>query len=111
MSGEPSHFELGVPDPERARRFYGEVLGWTFRVLGGGGAWIDTGGVVGGLHGDDDERTIELYFRVDDLDAAVERVRALGGEADDLGEPDATGRYVRARDDQGVRFGLHEPPR
>jgi predicted enzyme related to lactoylglutathione lyase len=46
-----------------------------------------------------------VYFEVDDLEAAVARVRELGGEA---GEPQSTevGHYSVCTDDQGVEFGI-----
>ena len=111
MTGEPSHFELGVPDAERAKSFYSEVLGWSFRTTQGDDAWIDTPGVGGGVHGADAAANIVVYFRVSDIEAAVSRVRELGGHADEPGPPEATGRYATCRDDQGVAFGLHEPAR
>lgn len=110
MAGEPSHFEIGVPDARRASDFYGQLLGWAFRTTRGDDAWIETAGVRGGLHGGDDATDIELYFAVEDIEAAVRRVRELGGEAGDPG-PDEGDRFIRCRDDQGVRFGLHEPSR
>lgn len=110
MAGEPSHFEVGVPDARRAQAFYGQLLGWTFRTTKGDNAWIETPGVRGGLHGDDTSN-IQVYFSVPDLEAAVRRVRELGGEAGEPGPEEASGRYVSCRDDQGVRFGLHQPPR
>jgi predicted enzyme related to lactoylglutathione lyase len=112
VAGEPSHFELGVPDARRAQSFYRELFGWEFRRTSGDNAWIETPGVRGGLHGDDDASNIELYFAVDDIEAAVKRVRELGGQAPEPDpRPDEGGRFVRCSDDQGVRFGLHEPER
>jgi predicted enzyme related to lactoylglutathione lyase len=111
MAGQPSHFELGVPDAARAKRFYGELLGWAFETTHGENAWVDTGGVRGGVHGGDDERRVVLYLRVDDVDEAVRRVRELGGDAADPGPAGPGGRFVSCRDDQGVEFGLHEPGR
>lgn len=112
MAGEPSHFEIGVPDARRAKSFYGQLFGWAFTPTTGDNAWIETPGVRGGLHGDDDASDIELYFAVDDIEVAVRRVRELGGEAPELDPgPDQGGRFVRCRDDQGVRFGLREPER
>ena len=116
MHGELSFFELGVENPDRARAFYGSLFGWEF-VDEGAGATIETPNVPGGLHGGDPQASPYLFFRVGDLDAAVARVRELGGEvADDLGgsDPDTAarfGRFVLCRDDQGSAFGLHEPPR
>ena len=109
-AGAPSHFELGVPDARCARSFYGELFGWSFTTTQGENGWIETPGVPGGLHGDDPETGIELYFRVPDLDAALQRIRELGGEADEPMPATEAGRYARCRDDQGIRFGLHQPP-
>jgi predicted enzyme related to lactoylglutathione lyase len=62
-----------------------------------------------GMHGHDDDRTIVVYFAVDDIESAVERVRALGGTSDDPGPAiEGFGRFVECRDPQGVRFGLHQ---
>jgi predicted enzyme related to lactoylglutathione lyase len=111
MSGEPSHFEIGVPDAARARSFFGQLLGWDFEGTQGADAWIRTSPIAGGLHGDDPEAAIELYFTVPDIEAAVRRVRELGGEAGEAGPEGPTGRYAYGcTDDQGVRFGLHQPP-
>ena len=76
---------------------------------GGRNAWIDTSGVRGGLHDEDDASHIVLYFRVADIEASVIHVRELGGVAAEPGPPDASGRYASCRDDQGVAFGLHQP--
>jgi uncharacterized protein len=108
MAGGPSHFELGVPDAARAKRFFGALLGWTFETTQGEDAWIETSGVRGGLHGDDDADVI-LYFTVPDIEAAVRRVRELGGEAEEPGPAGSGGRFTSCRDDQGVVFGLHQP--
>jgi predicted enzyme related to lactoylglutathione lyase len=112
VAGELSFFELGVADTDRARRFYGGLFGWKFDQ---GGA-IETPNLRGGLHGDDPGASPYLFFKVDDLDAARDRVRELGGEAaDELDDdPDTVarfGRFALCKDDQGSSFGLHEPPR
>jgi uncharacterized protein len=109
MAGEPSHFELGVKDAARAKAFYGELLGWSFETTTGENAWIHTEGVRGGLHGDDDASNIVVYFNVPDIEAAVRRVRDLGGQAEDAEPADTGGRFTTCRDDQGVEFGLHQP--
>ncbi|MFI6288321.1 VOC family protein [Streptomyces sp. NPDC051018] len=119
MAGEISFFELGVGDAERARAFYGTLFDWTFDpgVSGGGGYEIGTPGAPGGVHGDDPGAGPYLFFRVDDLKAALDRVVELGGTVDDfaLGEDEETiaryGRFTFCHDDQGSPFGLHEPPK
>jgi uncharacterized protein len=116
MHGELSFFELGVGDIARAREFYGTLFGWEF-VDEGAGATIETPNVPGGIHPGDEGATPYVFFRVDDFDAALARVRELGGEVADSvsdDDPDTVarfGRFVMCKDDQGSSFGLHEPPR
>lgn len=118
MSGEPAFFELGVEDPQRGRAFYGALFGWDFSPgpSGDGGFTITTPGLSGGLHGGDPHGGPYLFFRVDDLVAAIARVRELGGTVDDavdLGDEGSAaeyGRFKLCRDDQGSTFGLYEPP-
>ena len=115
MNGELSFFELGVRDPDRARTFYGGLFGWEFADEGGG-ASIRTPNVPGGLHGGDEGASPYVFFKVDDIEAALARVRELGGEAEgyESGSDDDTvarfGRFVMCKDDQGSPFGLHQPP-
>ena len=107
--GEPSHFEIGVPDSRRAQVFYGGLLGWKFNEGGRNSAAIETAGVPGGVH----EAAVPglvVFFSVPDLDAAVRRVRELGGEVDPRRSEGPAGKYASScRDDQGVPFGLHQP--
>ncbi|MGQ0616093.1 MAG: VOC family protein [Acidimicrobiia bacterium] len=110
MSGEPTHFEIGVPDAKRAKAFYGSLLGWKFHPMGEGEqGWIETPTVRGGLHDNDPDTGIQVYFRVDDIDTALLTVAELGGEPGTAGpaEP-GFGRFAACRDDQGVAFGLHQ---
>ncbi|WP_127125321.1 VOC family protein [Georgenia sp. SYP-B2076] len=119
MSGEPAFFELGVEDVDRARKFYEGLFGWTFAPgpSGGGGFMIETAGIPGGIHGGDPGARPYTFFRVDDIEQAVRKVRELGGEVDGVdleGDAESVARYGRftlCRDDQGSEFGLYEPPR
>lgn len=111
MAGEPTYFEIGVPDALRAQKFYVRLFGWKPHAMGESGqAWLETEGARGGLHNDDEDRRIDVFFGVADINAAVMTVRELGGEAEDPGpEEPGFGRFTFCRDDQGVRFGLHQP--
>ncbi|HCT77001.1 MAG TPA: glyoxalase [Micromonosporaceae bacterium] len=117
MTGELSFFEIGVQDPERGRVFYGGLFGWKFGAgPTGNGFEITAPNVPGGMHGNDPAAAPYLFFRVDDIAAAIARVRELGGEADESdveGDADSIakfGRFKICRDDQGSPFGLHQPP-
>lgn len=110
MHGELTFFEIGVPDSGRAQAFYAPLFGWEFPHTGEGDQiWIKTPTTKGGLHDQDAEARIAMYFSVDDIEAAVHTVRELGGTAEDLRpEEPGFGRFAACSDDQGVQFGLHQ---
>jgi predicted enzyme related to lactoylglutathione lyase len=108
--GAPSFIELGVPAGSRARQFYGRVFGWSFTDMGDDNFLARTPTLEIGLHPRDADAVFVIYFLVDDLEAAVARVRAAGGTAADPGpDQEGFGRFSECRDDQGVRFGLRQP--
>jgi predicted enzyme related to lactoylglutathione lyase len=117
MVGEVAFFELGVEDPQRGRAFYEGLFGWRFTTgPSGQGFTIETPTIPGGIHGGDRGAAPYVFFRVDDMAAALDRVQELGGTVDEMDveggeESTATfGRFKLCRDDQGSPFGLHEPP-
>lgn len=111
---EPRHGDLGyvtleVPDVRRAEAFYGAVLGWRFAP----GSVPEGVQVEGpqpplGLAGGHERARGVMCYRVDDVVAAVTRVRAAGGTADDP-EPNPYGTLVSCEDDQGTPFQLWQP--
>ena len=117
MAGEVAFLELGVEDTARGRAFYEGLFGWTFEPGPSEGWIIDAPGLRAGMHGGDAKASPYVFLAVDDMDAALERVRELGGEVEEMdveGDPDAQARFGRfklCRDDQGSPFGLHEAPR
>lgn len=118
MAGELTFFELGVEDAERGRAFYEGLFGWEFEPGPSGAGWvIGAPNVPGGMHPGDRGASPYVFFGVDDMDAALARLRELGGTVDetDAGEDDDSvarfGRFKFCRDDQGSPFGLHQPPR
>ena len=109
--GAPSYIELCVDDADKARVFYGALLGW--KMAGDvGPAQASTGGLDIGIHDRDPSSLLEVFFTVKDLDAAVARLAELGGRtiSEVYAENAAFGRWVECQDDQGVRFGLRQPP-
>jgi predicted enzyme related to lactoylglutathione lyase len=109
MAGEPTHFEIGVPDTDSARRFYGELLGWRFEPTGHGARIETPGEITGGMHREEGRANVQIYYVVPDLDEAAQKVVELGGEVDQAGEKGDQGRWLYScRDDQGVPFGLRE---
>jgi PhnB protein len=108
---EVGYYTLAVPNVARGRAFYGGVFGWEFGPTadgqGGTYAHVENVRLPLGLTGD---RTTgpKLYYRVDDLDAAVARVGVRGGTAQPITES-PSGRGAECTDDQGVAFALWEP--
>jgi predicted enzyme related to lactoylglutathione lyase len=108
-SGEPSYVELGVPDADAARAFYGALLGWQPGTPSGPGS-VETSTLGIGIHDGDDERHFEVFFAVVDLDASVALLTELGGgPVGEVHDSPGFGRWVECADDQGVRFGLRQP--
>jgi predicted enzyme related to lactoylglutathione lyase len=61
-----------------------------------------------GVHDDLSLPAQSLYYRVDDLETATARVRALGGEVLEVTDYPSGGN-AKCRDDQGVEFELWKP--
>ena len=107
MSPALSLLEFPADDPERARRFWSELLGAAFEVRGeaeGEGWQTHEPGPALGVHargrGPGDSFSLP-YFAVDDLEGALERVKALGGTVIHPGN-----RWAICKDSEGSPFGL-----
>jgi predicted enzyme related to lactoylglutathione lyase len=105
----PFLIEFPADEPERARRFWQELLHVKLaeRGPGEGQGWQGAHeGVELGVHergqGPGDRFSLP-YFAVPDVAAALERVRELGGEIVHPGE-----RWAICRDSEGTPFGLSQ---
>src|SRR4051812_36834055 len=87
-AGTPSWVDLTTPDVDGAKRFYGELFGWTADDAGdpeetGGYAMFKSGGRlvagVGPVMQDGQPSYWTTYFATDDADALTERVESSGG--------------------------------
>jgi predicted enzyme related to lactoylglutathione lyase len=108
--GDVGYVSLWVPDAQRARDFFGSVLGWSFAPGSGPqGHQVADVTLHHGLWGAQERSTLFLCYLVDDVDAAVTRVRAAGGEAREPTEA-PYGRVADCLDDQGTPFALYRPP-
>ncbi len=109
-TGDVGYVSLQVVDVERATRFFGGLFGWTFET---GSAeqsrQVHGGALHHGLFGGQEHSTLFLCYVVDDVDAAVDRVRAAGGRAEPP-EDRPYGRLADCVDDQGVPFAMFTPP-
>ena len=107
--GDVANVTMTARDADRAKEFYEAVLQVPFSS-GHPGAWRtdETKPPLGILPSRDAEPEVRLSYRVDDIAAAVERVRAAGGRA---GEPERRpfGLLAECADDQGMTFRLWQP--
>jgi uncharacterized glyoxalase superfamily protein PhnB len=107
--GDVANVTMTVPDPERAKEFYAAVLQVPFSS-GHPGLWRteETRPPLGIFPSRGAEPEVQLSYRVDDVAAAVERVRAAGGHAN---EPERRpfGLLADCVDDQGTTFRLWQP--
>jgi predicted enzyme related to lactoylglutathione lyase len=104
--GDLSYLTLEVVDSARFRAFYGDVLGLRFEPGRIEDGWAVPGvSPMTGISGGHERATAVPMWKVDDVPAAVERVRAAGGTATDPEEM-PYGTTADCRDDQGVHFYL-----
>lgn len=107
--GEAMYFTFQVPDDEAAKTFYGTVLGWQFSPGSVEGAWGFVGpGLEGGLWGGPRQVGWKMMYAVDDVNAAVERVRATGGQVVEV-DRKPYGLTADCVDNQGIEFWLWQP--
>lgn len=110
MNGNVTYFEVPSSDIAATERFWGSLFDWTFKAGNFPGySMIHGPEPMGGAPHDDASRHPRIYFAVDDLAAALTRVRELGGTAQDpVTIP--SGAFAHCTDDQGVEFSLFEAP-
>jgi predicted enzyme related to lactoylglutathione lyase len=105
QQGDVGYAWLTVPDPDRAAAFYAAVLGWNYAPGYGEGRQVVGQSFAMGIGRG--EPGWHLSWGVDDVAAAVERVRAAGGTASDA-EDRPYGTAADGTDDQGQAFALHQ---
>ena len=112
MPGNVSFLEIGTKDAAASRAFFQAVFDWPFNPTSDPGpGWFQTPSIRAGLHGNDPEPRIYVFFDVKNLADAILRVKAAGGEASQPGpEEPGFGRFSFCKDPQGVQFGLHQVP-
>lgn len=112
-------FELMTTDPTAAIAFYGDVTGWTTQKWENSDytMWIGAQGPLGGVMALPEEAKKMGAppnwignLEVADVDAAVEKVRAAGGQilkpAEDM---PTVGRFAVVTDPQGAAIALFKP--
>jgi len=117
--GAFSWSELMTTDPEKAAAFYGELFGWQLDAMPMGGdpasgvyrvakvGEVAVGGMAACPQGAPMPPAWSCYVTVDDVDATVEKVKALGGTVLLPGTDIPTvGRMATIRDPQGAVLNI-----
>ena len=106
--------QLNTTDPEAAQRFYTDLFGWRFEeVQGGPGPYSGiyrgdrvNGGMMQMPPGQPAPPHWLVYFGIDDIDAAAEKIASSGGRVfvEKMDVPG--GQILVAQDPQGATFAL-----
>ena len=75
-----AHAIIFTPDPERARAFLGDVLGFSSVDAGGGWLIFELPPAELAAHPSDGDGRHELYLMCDDIEATVEELKRKGVE-------------------------------
>lgn len=103
------HFEIPADDTGRAKEFWGGLFGYQFQSMEGPVEYhmFQTGENEGGavMQGEGQNGLI-VYFGVDDIEAARDKVQELGGSAEEKQPVPGFGWFARVQDTEGNPFSL-----
>jgi predicted enzyme related to lactoylglutathione lyase len=107
--GELSYITYEVSDSTAFKAFYSRVLYWTFEPGRIDDGWqVQQTHPMAGVAGGSAAAVTVPMWTVEDVDAAVARVREAGGTVIDEPSQQAYGKSAQCADDQGTRFYLGE---
>jgi len=107
-------FEIGCRDRARTESFYRDLFEWYTAPMGPYATGIETlagHGIDGHITalGHEPHHYVMVYVEVDDIQATLARVEALGGRTLVPRTPIPTGHFAWIADPEGTRVGLLEP--
>jgi predicted enzyme related to lactoylglutathione lyase len=113
MAAPVVHFEIGVADIEKAKKFYGPLLGWEFQSYGNAAMVAPTAPGIGGhinSLGHTPHQYVTFYAQVPDLKATIEHAVKLGGkQIVPPMEVPGMGHFAWIQDPEGNCIGLWKP--
>ncbi len=125
MPNRVVHFEIEASDPERAKKFYSEAFGWEMQQQGeeyGNYITVMTaeekaqepginGGIYQSMNGKKEINGYRCVIGVEDINKAMEDVKAAGGKVIDEKPTDIpkVGLFMRCEDPEGNSFSLLQP--
>ena len=112
MANPVVHFEIGCKDKAATEQFYSSLFDWKLTPMGPA-TMIDTGtgGIAGHMTalGHEPHHYTHFYVMVDDLQAALDKVNALGGKTMVPPVDIPTGSFAWFADPEGNTVGLFKP--
>jgi len=107
--GDVSYITYEVTDSTAFKAFYSRVLFWTFEPGRIDDGWqVEQTHPMAGVAGGSTQQVTVPMWTVEDVDAAVARVREAGGTVIEEPSQQAYGKSAQCTDDQGTRFYLGE---
>jgi predicted enzyme related to lactoylglutathione lyase len=111
MTAVVNYFEIGSPDPDAARCFYGSLFDWAFSEpspdgyrmvnVDQGGLWDTTSAAAASW--------AIFYVQVDDVPAVISRAESLGAAVAIPLVGNGPIEFAHLIDPQGKRFGVWRP--
>jgi uncharacterized protein len=111
MGNPVVHFEIGCRDTKKTQDFYSSLFDWKFEAMGPA-VMIQTGeGVAGHINalGHEPHHYMIFYVRVDDVQASLDKAKALGGTVLVPPMDIPTGKFAWMQDPEGNTVGLFKP--
>jgi len=112
MKGTIVHIEIPSGDTQRAKQFWGDLVGWKFKNYAEGQEGAPEYNMFEGEPGgaiypaQQGEGGIRVYFEADDIDKELNRIRELGGTTDDKMPVPSMGWFAHAKDPDGNEFSV-----
>lgn len=112
MTNEVNYFEIGSPDPEAAKAFYGTLFDWNVGQPSMPARYSmvneDRGGLWDTSQMDGASWAI-FYVQVDDVQIAIDRATQLGAAVAIPLVDNGRIEFAHLTDPQGNRFGIWRP--
>jgi uncharacterized protein len=104
-----SYLEIGSGNAAQTSSFFAQLFNWPFNPMGQNGGWFAAPELKAGLHDQNPNPQIFVFFAVPDMAAAIAQVLALGGQTDGkINDEPSFGRFCNCMAPGGIAFGLHQ---
>jgi uncharacterized protein len=111
MGNPVVHFEIGCRDSKKTQNFYSSLFAWKLAPMGPA-VMIDTGATVSGHFnslGHEPHHYTIFYVQVDDVQAYLDKAKALGGKTLVPPVDIPSGKFAWMQDPEGNTVGLFKP--